>query len=443
MGAERFSGATFADLIQAGILEIGDGYRAKLSELGGSGSIFLRAGHVTDQEISFVGVDRFKDEHGPAVRSKLSRPGDVVVTTKGNSIGRTAYVTKEMPEFVYSPHLSYWRSLEPARLVSGFLRYWANGPEFIGQLHGMKASTDMAPYLSLSDQRRLRLTLPQEPTQTSIAKVLEALDHKIDLDRRVSRTLTAMTRAVFRSWFVEFDPVAAKAAGRQPAAMARETAILFSERFGDSPGGPLPFGWCFGRLTDLADINARQLSENGAPETIRYIDISSVSVGRIDAVEQYSWASAPSRARRLVRHGDTIWSCVRPNRRSYCLIRHPEPDLVVSTGFAVLSPREDAAAFVYLWTTTEDFVDYLTSHAEGSAYPAVRADSFARATVLIPPFPVLKAFELLVDPLLELVWRIEEEARTLAGLRDTLLPKLLSGEIRVREAEKLAGEAGA
>ena len=115
----------------------------------------------------------------------------------------------------------------------------------------------------------------------------------------------------------------------------------------------------------------------------------------------------------------------------------------MSTGFAVLSPREGATAFVYLWTTTEDFVDYLTSHAEGSAYPAVRPDSFARATVLIPPSRILKAFELLVDPLLELIWRIEEEERTLTALRDTLLPKLLSGELRPREAERLVEQAGA
>lgn len=98
MEADAFSETTFADLIQAGILEIGDGYRAKLSELGGSGSIFLRAGHVTDQGVNFAGVERFSVECSPALRSKTSRPGDVVVTTKGNSIGRTAYVTQPRKE---------------------------------------------------------------------------------------------------------------------------------------------------------------------------------------------------------------------------------------------------------------------------------------------------------------------------------------------------------
>jgi type I restriction enzyme, S subunit len=437
MEADAFSETTFADLIQAGILEIGDGYRAKLSELGGSGSIFLRAGHVTDQGINFAGVERFSVECSPALRSKTSRPGDVVVTTKGNSIGRTAYVTSEMPEFVYSPHLSFWRSHKPARLVPGFLRYWANGLDFIGQLHGMKASTDMAPYLSLSDQRRLKLSLPDESTQKGIAEVLAALDEKIDLNRRMNGTLEAIAQAIFRSWFVDFDPVVAKAAGRPPVGMDDDTATLFPSRFADSKVGPVPFGWHVGYLVDVAEINVRQITERLAPVSIRYIDISAVSVGRISAATQYSWTSAPSRARRLVRHGDTLWSCVRPNRRSYCLIRHPDPDLVVSTGFAVLSPLESSAiTFVYLWTTTDDFVDYLTSHAEGSAYPAVRPDSFARATVVIPPSQVLSVFESLVDPLLELIWRNEEEARTLEALRDALLPKLLSGEIRVRKAEK-------
>ncbi|HXQ21348.1 MAG TPA: hypothetical protein VN812_06720 [Candidatus Acidoferrales bacterium] len=106
MTSERFERTTFAALISEGALEIGDGYRAKNEELGGHGLIFLRAGHVTETHIDFGGVERFHAELEARVRSKLSKPGDAVVTTKGNSTGRTTFVSYSMPPFVYSPHLA-------------------------------------------------------------------------------------------------------------------------------------------------------------------------------------------------------------------------------------------------------------------------------------------------------------------------------------------------
>jgi type I restriction enzyme S subunit len=124
MASEGFLQTAFSQLIAEGALEIGDGYRAKNEELGGDGLIFLRAGHVSDTHIDFGGVERFHAEHEPRVRSKLAKPGDTVVTTKGNSTGRTTFVAHWMPPFVYSPHLSYWRSLDPDRIEGGFLRYW-------------------------------------------------------------------------------------------------------------------------------------------------------------------------------------------------------------------------------------------------------------------------------------------------------------------------------
>src|SRR5216117_1702099 len=139
MAGDQFGRTTFAHLISDGALEIGDGYRAKNEELGGDGLIFLRARHVTDTHIDFDGVERFHAELEPRVRSKLAKPGDAVITTKGNSTGRTAYVSHSMPAFVYSPHLSYWRSRDPTRIEGGFLRYWCRGSEFADQLAGMKA----------------------------------------------------------------------------------------------------------------------------------------------------------------------------------------------------------------------------------------------------------------------------------------------------------------
>jgi hypothetical protein len=191
---------------------------------------------VTDTHIDFDGVERFHSSLDDRVRSKMARPGDAVVTTKGNSTGRTAFVSSTMPPFVYSPHLSYWRSLDSARIEAGFLRYWSKSAEFADQLAGMKTSTDMAPYLSLVDQKRLQITLPAIEQQRTIARVLGALDDKVELNRRMSETLESMARALFKSWFIDFDPVRTKMEGRA-STLPNHLARLFPASFRESELG--------------------------------------------------------------------------------------------------------------------------------------------------------------------------------------------------------------
>src|SRR5207249_1624034 len=188
----------------------------------------------------FTEVERFRADLEDKVRSKMSRPGDTIVTTKGNSTGRTSFVTDRMTRFVYSPHLSDWRSRNPEELCPGFLRYWSQGAEFGRQLRGMMASTDMAPYLSLTDQRQLRITLPPAIEQKAIAAVLGALDDKIELNRRMNATLEAMARMLFQSWFVDFDPVRANLDGRQPTGLDPATASFFPNAFEHPELCPIP-----------------------------------------------------------------------------------------------------------------------------------------------------------------------------------------------------------
>lgn len=129
-----------------------------------------------------------------------------------------------------------------------------------------------------------------------------------------------------------------------------------------------------------------------------------------------------------MKHGDTIWACVRPNRKSYLYIDRPEPQLVVSTGFAVLTPREVPASYLYSWVTTDEFVDYLTANATGSAYPAVRGEDFTAADVLLPPPRVLERFDVLAAVVRGRIAQDERESRVLGELRDVLLPGLISGK---------------
>jgi type I restriction enzyme, S subunit len=187
-----FEGGTFtiADLIEDGVLTIGDGYRAKNEELSKTGIPFARAGNI-DNGFNFVGADCFPLDHLHKVGEKISRPGDVVFTSKG-SVGRFAFVMPTTPRFVFSPQLCYWRSLNSSIIDPHFLYCWMMSREFRQQVDSVKGQTDMADYVSLRDQRDMSIELPTIEEQRAIVTVLGPLNDRIDLNLRTNDRLAAL-----------------------------------------------------------------------------------------------------------------------------------------------------------------------------------------------------------------------------------------------------------
>ncbi len=318
--------------------------------------------------------------------------------------------------------------------TSSFLYYVLKylKPNFIGIARN-KQTTGLG-HVTKADLEAIQVGIPDRPMQDRITHVLGKLDARLTVNRRMSRTLEKMAAAIFKSWFIDFHPVHAKAECRDTGLPA-EIADLFPDSFEDSALGPIPKGWTVAPMKDLADVNARSIKKDYPHARIRYVDISSVSQGSLDQTTTYDLVDAPSRAKRLVQTGDTIWSCVRPNRKAYLYIDRPADNLVVSTGFAVLSPSAVPASYLHQWVTTQAFVDYLTAYATGAAYPAVKADTFETAKMILPGKGILEAFHDLVGPLRARIAHNQRQNRRLAGLRDTLLPKLLSGEIELPAAK--------
>jgi type I restriction enzyme S subunit len=279
--------------------------------------------------------------------------------------------------------------------------------------------------------------LPPLAEQKAIAAVLGALDDKIELNRRMNATLEAMARALFQSWFVDFEPVRAKLDGRQPVGLDPATAALFPEHFEHGKHGILPVGWHCAAIEEVCAINAWTLGKNDDLEMLEYIEISEVSRGNIAKIATYQRGEEPSRARRRLRNGDTVLSTVRPDRGSYFLSLNPPENLVASTGFAVLTPSKVPWSFLHVALTLPEVSDHLGQMADGGAYPAVRPEVIGAMQVSLPNNPkVLEAFHRICAPLLEQAEANRTQSRTLATLRDTLLPKLLSGEMSVAEVDK-------
>lgn len=355
---------------------------------------------------------------------------DILIETAGGTVGRpTGRVIliqdkhlKQIGASVTCASFSRFLRADQSKVYPPYLYCYLSYLYDSGQMDVFQVQhTGVARFQYTYFAQNVHIPLPSMAVQRKISEVLLSFDNKIELNRRINETLEQITMTLYKYWFVDFGP--------------------FQDRqFIESGEGTIPEGWSFKRLDELVVINERSVGKNYPFDQIEYIDISSVATGVLEGTTTYMLDEAPSRAKRLVFSGDIIWSTVRPNRKSYLYIHKPAENTVASTGFAVITPKSVPSSFLYCHVTTDEFVDYLESNAEGSAYPAVRPDVFARAMVCVPTEDVLASFDEKVGPLIHQMQENMVENKELQKTRDYLLPRLLSGEIEVRAAEEQVEE---
>lgn len=363
--------------------------------------------------------------NGMHSEARAKGPG-VVVGRSGASIGR-----------VHFSAIDYWPH-NTCLYVTDFL---GNHPRFA---YYLLQTLDLAGYNSGSAQPSLnrnyiygmKLRVPTREEQNRIVEVLQPVDDRIDLLRKTNATLESIAQALFKSWFVDFDPVRAKAEGREPEGMHTAMAALFPDEFEESALGLIPKGWRSGTLGDVADLNARSWTAKRVPSEIAYVDLAGVKSNVFEATQRFTFRDAPSRARRELRASDTLVGTVRPSNRSFGFISEAEAGLTGSTGFAVLSPRPpEAATFTYLCATRVENIERLAALADGGAYPAVRPEMVVATPCVLPLQTALAKFASITEPLMKSIGANAMRARTLADTRDALLPRLISGKLRLPEAQ--------
>jgi type I restriction enzyme S subunit len=413
-------------LLREGALLINDGYRAKNSELSNTGIPFARAGNI-DGGFHFEEADRVPAHTLARVGLKRSLPGDVVFTSKG-TVGRFAFVREGTPEFVYSPQLCYWRSGDVSRIHPRWLFYWMNGREFFLQFKGVAGQTDMAEYVSLRDQRAMKITLPPLAEQRAIAGVLEALDDKIELNRRMNATLESMARALFQSWFVDFDPVRAKLDGRTPVGMDSATAALFPAHLEDSPLGQIPKGWTAGKLGDIGNNSRRGVQPSDIAPNTPYIALEHMP-RRCIALGDWADSADVASGKSAFKKGEILFGKLRPYFHKVGVAPF---DGVCSTDILVLAPKSSEwFGFLLGHASSDELIQFTDLASTGTKMPRTNWSDISSFKVALPPKPIAATFTGIIQPLLDRINRNTEQSRTLATLRDTLLPKLLSGELSI------------
>ncbi len=422
-----------AKLISDGTLMINDGYRAKNSELSHAGIPFARAGNI-DGGFHFEDSDRVPAETLAKVGQKKSQAGDVVFTSKG-TVGRFAFVREHTPEFVYSPQLCFWRSLDASLIDPRWLFYWMNGREFYLQFKGVSGQTDMAEYVSLRDQRAMKMTLPPLSEQKRIAEVLGALDDKIELNLRMNATLEATARALFQSWFIDFDPVRAKLDGRKPSGIDPATATLFPDSFEESPLGHIPKGWEVRPLASLTTYLSRGIGPSYLEQGgVCVLNQKCVRDHRVDFTKsrRHDSVKKPINKRGLQLHDVLVNSTgMGTLGRVAQLFYLPEATIVDSHVTIVRAASNTDPFFLGInLTGRETEIEELGEGSTGQT--ELSRIRLGGLKLITPSFDLQKAFGSAVAPLLMSMSENEKQSRTLSTLRDTLLPKLLSGELSAK-----------
>ncbi len=380
------------------------------------------------------------EDYDSWMRRGIPQAGDVLITTEA-PLGEVAQLGTA--RVALAQRLIALRG-KAGVLDNRYLKFLLQSASVQDQLQARASGTTVLG-IKQRELRKISLTLPTIEEQRAIAHILGTLDDKIELNGRMNETLEAMARALFKSWFVDFDPVRAKMEGRwRPGqslpGLPAHLYDLFPDKLVPSELGKIPEGWEVGTLVDFASLNPEAWSKRTLPDEIRYVDLSNTKWGRVESVAIYSKQDAPSRARRVLRPRDTIVGTVRPANRSYAFVS--EDGLTGSTGFAVLRPSDTAnAEFVYLAATAADNIEALSHLAHVGAYPAVHPHVVAATQAVRPIDDVFNRFSKNTGCLLDRMAENERETLALAALRDALLPKLISGELRVRRAERLIGDA--
>jgi type I restriction enzyme S subunit len=375
-----------------------------------------------------VGFNFVSEAHADRLRNANVRRGDVIFTHAG-SIGQVAIVpeSSRYERYVISQRQFYMRC-DRAKVLPEYVVAYFKTPK--GR-HQLLANTSQVGVPSIAQPvsylRTLAIPLPPLHEQRAIAFVLGALDDKIDLNRRMCQTLEEMARALFKSWFVDFDPVRAKMEGRDPG-LPKEIADLFPSRLVDSELGPIPEGWSAKSLDEVADfLNGLALQKyppQAGSATLPVLKIAQLKRGDTSGADRCS-AEVPAPYR--VVDGDLIFSW------------SGSLEVALWTGgaaalnqhlFKVNSDRFPRWC-VYQWVCQHlpEFRQIAADKATTMGHIQRRHLSAAR--VAVPPDAVRTSADSILGPMTDRLLAARSESRNLAALRDTLLPKLISGEVRV------------
>ncbi len=406
----RVSLRDFAELL-AGFAFKSSGYTENSQDVR-----LLRGDNIAPGKVRWDGVKRWPRDWDVNLSRYIVEPGDVVLAMDRPWIPaglKVAQVTESDSPCYLVQRVARLRA--GTRSDSDFLFAVLSGPDFDSYIQNTTTGTAV-PHISAKQILDYEFQLPPSHVRAEVGALLAALNERITLLRETNTTLEAIAQALFKSWFVDFDPVHAKMQGRAPEGMDQATAALFPDSFEDSELGAVPKGWGVGRLSDIASLKGGKMLDKasfvengehpvfGGAGVMGHSNLSNaegfvITVGRVGAYcGQYFW------------HQGKAW---------------------VNNNASLVSPSNpDHSCWLFLWLKSVD-MDLIK---KGAAQPFVSNSDISELKIVLPPKQVIEKLVESVDPIFQRLSTITTQIKSLESLRDTLLPRLISGQLRVNEA---------
>ena len=401
----------------------------------GGATSLIRSQNIYNEGFHRDGLVYIDDDQSAELRNVEVKPNDVLLNITGDSVARCCQVATDVLPARVNQHVAIIRP-QPDSLDARFLRYVLVSHEYQSRLLALASAGATRPALTKTMIEELDIPSPPLAEQKTIAAVLGALDDKIELNRRMNATLEAMARALFQSWFVDFDPVRAKLDGRQPAGLDPATAALFPATFQDSPLGHIPKGWDVVGLPEALDflegpgLRNWQYREHGMKFlNIRCIGDGDLDVARANSISLEEYEKTYSH---FALHEDDIVISTSGTLGRLAIVRADHLPVMLNTSIIRMRGR-GVVGLGYVWgfLQSEHFLAEMFALAAGSVQLNFGPMHLRQISILRPPDGILEGFEKVMQPLLKMSLHLRTESRTLANLRDTLLPKLLSGKLSV------------
>jgi type I restriction enzyme S subunit len=296
------------------------------------------------------------------------------------------------------------------------------------------STTTVQATLNLKEIRQIPLPWPPKKQRQAITHILGTLDDKIELNRRINETLEAMVRAIFKSWFIDFDPVRAKIEGRSTGFDSKTTA-LFPSSFQNSEFGKIPSGWRIGFLGDLA-INMRKgIQVKDIEGNTPYIGLEHMP-RRCIALSEWGFADNLESNKYQFCRGEILFGKLRPY---FHKVGVAPTDGVCSTDILVIAPKSaELFGLVLGHLSSVELINYADAGSTGTKMPRTNWQELSRYILVIPPERLAASFTKLMSPMIGRITSAIHESKIIIETRDALLPKLLSGEILAKDAEKMA-----
>ena len=315
--------------------------------------------------------------------------GDVLIAKDGNSALDTVCNVKNSLDAVLLSSVAILRP-NPEKIDTDFLKFYLSSSDVVEYLKSTFISGAAIPRVVLRDFKKAEINIPPLSIQKEIAKVLNAVEDRIFTLRETNTTLEAIAQALFKSWFVDFDPVHAKMQGRAPEGMDQATAALFPVSFEDSELGSVPKGWRVGKLGDVFTLRNERIKPSEATQSLPYVPIECITA-KVPFLQEFKSGAVANSSLVIFHEGDILFGAMRPYFHKVCIA--PFNGVTRTTVFTLRAKNQKSSCFALFLAYQDATIEYATQHSDGSTIPYAKwKDSLELMPIIFPPESVQIAF---------------------------------------------------